>query len=83
MTPLDVEQFTQKLQELGLEYIRDGEAINIAVADQMHGILSKCSWLEFGRVPANGADQRVAACRLAGGKSKEFVTLLIGYSPNP
>jgi hypothetical protein len=74
MTPLDVEQFTQKLQELGLEYMRDGEAIDIAVADQLHGILSKCSWLEFGRVPANGTDQRVAACRLAGGKSKEFVT---------
>lgn len=74
MTPIDVEQFTQKLQDLGLEYMRDGEAIDFAVADQIHGILSKCSWLEFGRVPVSGTDQRVAACRLAGGKSKELVT---------
>jgi hypothetical protein len=74
MMPVDVEQFTKELQELGLEYMRDGEAIDFTVADQIHGIHSKCAWLEFGRVPADGTDQRVAACRLEGGKSNQFVT---------
>ena len=74
MAPVDVEQFTRKLQECGLECMRDGEAIDFTVADAKHGILSICPWLEFGRVPAAGTDQRVAACRLLGGKSKSLVT---------
>jgi hypothetical protein len=74
MTPVDVEQFTKKLQEFGLEYMRDGEAIDFTVADAIHGILSTCPWLEFGRVPLSGTDRRVAACRLAGGKSKTLAT---------
>jgi hypothetical protein len=52
----------------------DGEAIDFTVADAIHGILSTCPWLEFGRVPVGGTDRRVAACRLAGGKSKTLVT---------
>jgi hypothetical protein len=74
MTPIDVEQFIHRLQDLGLEYMRNGEAIDFTVADAIHGILSTCPWLEFGRVPVSGTDHGVAACRLAGGKSKEFVT---------
>jgi hypothetical protein len=74
MTPMDVERFIQQLQNLGMEYMRDGEAIDIAVADQLQGIHSKCAWLKFGRVPVAGTDQRAAACRLVGGKSKSFVT---------
>jgi hypothetical protein len=73
-TPVDVEQYTQRLQESGLEYMRDGDAIDFTVADAIHGILSTCSWLEFGRVPVAGTDERVAACRLVGGKSKELIT---------
>ncbi len=74
MAPLDVEQFIEELQNRGMEYLRDGEAIDIAVADQLHGIVTKCAWLQFGRVPVAGTDQRAAACRLVGGKSKSFVT---------
>lgn len=74
MTPQDVESFIKKLQKFGLEFLRDGEAIDIAVADQMHGLTSKCSWLEFGHVNMDGSGPRVAACRLTGSRVNQIVT---------
>jgi hypothetical protein len=76
MSPVDVESYIKKLCGLGLEFLRDGAAIDIAVADQIHGLNSACSWLQFGRVPTGDAGARVAACRLTGGKSKVLVTPL-------
>jgi hypothetical protein len=73
MMPADVERFIYTLQQCGFEYMRDGTAIDIAVADQIHGLLSTCSWLQFGRVPLSGTEHRVAACRLTGGSSKSLV----------
>lgn len=74
MTPQDVESFINKLQSAGLEFMRSGEAIDIAVADQMRGLTSKCSWLEFGHVNMNGNGSRVAACRFVGSHAMEVVT---------
>lgn len=74
MSPQDVESFVKKLQSNGLEFLRGGEAIDIAVADQMHGLTSKCNWLEFGHVNMGGNGPRVAACRLTGGQVMEVVT---------
>lgn len=74
MTTQDVEAFIKKLQSKGLEFLRGGEAIDIAVADQMRGLTSKCSWLEFGRVNLGDGGSRVAACRLAGSEVMEVVT---------
>jgi hypothetical protein len=74
MTPQDVESFVKKLQSNGLEFLRDSEAVDIAVADQMRGLTSKCSWLEFGYVNMGGTGSRVAACRLAGSQVMEVVT---------
>jgi len=74
MTPQDVESFIRKLQRAGLEFMRSGEAIDIAVADQMRGVTSKCSWLGFGHVNMNGNGPRVAACRLVGSHAMEVVT---------
>jgi hypothetical protein len=76
MSPVDVESFTKKLTGLGLEFLRDGTAVDIAVVDQIHGLISACTWLEFGRVPSGDMDDRVAACRLTGSKSKALVTPL-------
>lgn len=76
MTPSDVESFIKKLTGFGLEFLRDGAAIDIAVADQIHGLTSACSWLEFGRVSTGDTGARVAACRLTGSKSKTLVTPL-------
>jgi hypothetical protein len=58
----------------GLEFLRDGEAIDIAVADQMRGLTSRCTWLEFGRVDMSGEGQRVSAFRLKGSQLMEVVT---------
>lgn len=74
MTPQDVESFVKILQSKGLEFLRGGEAIDIAVADQMRGLTSKCSWLEFGHVNMGGSGSRVAACCLAGSQVMEVVT---------
>jgi hypothetical protein len=74
MVPQDVESFVKKLQVAGLEFIRDGEAIDIAVADQMRGLTSKCAWLEFERVDMSGNCQFVAACRLVGSQLMQVVT---------
>jgi hypothetical protein len=74
MSPQDVESFVKKLQSNGLVFLRDGEAIDIAVADQMHGLTSNCSWLEFGHVNMGGTGPRVAACRLVGSQVMEVVT---------
>jgi len=74
MSPQDVESFVKKLQNDGLEFLRGGEAIDIAVADQMHGLTSKCSWLEFGHVNMGGNGPRVAACRLSGSQLMEVAT---------
>lgn len=75
MTPTDVESFVKKLERSGLIYLSNGEAADIAVADQMHGLATTCHWLEFGHVNmANDPKQRVAACRLIGSKSTEVLT---------
>ena len=75
MTPADVESFVKKLERSGLVYLTGGEAIDIAVADQMRGLVTTCQWLEFGRVNMGGnPKQRVAACRFVGSKSMEVVT---------
>jgi hypothetical protein len=74
MSPQDVESFVKKLQGAGLEFLRDNEAIDIAVADQMRGFTSKCTWLEFGHVDTSGEGQRVAACRLVGSQVMQVVT---------
>ena len=74
MSPQDVESFVKKLQSAGLAFLRDGESIDIAVADQMRGLTTKCTWLEFGRVDMNGKGQRVAACRLVGSQHMQVIT---------
>jgi hypothetical protein len=74
MSPQDVEAFVKKLESNGLLFLRDSEAVDIAVADQIHGLASKCSWLEFGHVDIDGNGSRVAACRLTGSQSMQVVT---------
>jgi hypothetical protein len=74
MYPQDVESFVKKLQRCGLEFLRDGEAIDIAVADQMRGLTSGCGWLEFGRVTIGDDERRIAVCRLVGSEVTELVT---------
>jgi hypothetical protein len=74
MTPVDVEAFIKKLSHLGLEFLRDGAAVDVAVADQIRGITSSCAWLQFGRVPMGDIGGTVAACTFTGSKIKILFT---------
>lgn len=75
MTPNDVESFIKNLEKEGLEFLKAGEAIDITVADQMRGLTSKCSWVEFGRINLGPKrDQEVGACRLVGSQVMQVVT---------
>jgi hypothetical protein len=75
MSPQDVESFIKLLTRSGLTYLQDGQAVNVAVADQLHGLAAPCSWLEFGHVNLGGnPKQRVAACRLTGSRYLQVVT---------
>ena len=64
--PQDAESFVKQMQAAGLEYLRNGEAIDIAIADADRGPTAKCAWLEFGRATINRNGREVAICRLAG-----------------
>ena len=75
MSPPDVESFVQLLKRSGLTYLEHGQAIDLVVADQLHGLASPCSWAEFGHVNlGNDPKQRIAACRLAGSTDMQVVT---------
>ena len=58
MSPEDVDSFINLLQRADLIYLNNGRAIDIAVADQLHGLGAPCSWLEFGHVDMGGNPKR-------------------------
>lgn len=75
MVPGDVEAFISQLERNGLVYLREGEAIDIAVADQQQGFVAPCSWAEFGQTNLDGdPSQRVGACRLIGSRHSTLMT---------
>ncbi len=74
MVPQDVEAFVDRLETMGLKYLRNGKAVDIAVVDQVRGPTAKCEWLEFGRVNIVDSETEVSTCRLVGSKSSEVVT---------
>ena len=49
MTRDDVERFIARLDRHGFRFIVDGQAIDVAVADQVTGPTSRCEWFTFGR----------------------------------
>ena len=75
MTPDDVQHFINKLESHGLVYLGNGKAQDMVVADQIHGIASKCDWLEFGHIDWEGNPKhKVAACRLVGSQEPNIYT---------
>jgi hypothetical protein len=61
MTPRDVEIFTDLLISQGLVFLKDREAIDIAVVDQLQGPTTSCHWLEFMRTDYQG-DGEILVC---------------------
>jgi hypothetical protein len=72
MVPDDVKAFVDLLERNGLQYLRDGKAVDVVVVDQMHGPAVSCDWLEYGKVSLSGSD--VSAARLKGSSSTQLFT---------
>ena len=79
MAPNDVKSFIERLESKGLRYMVDGVAADIAVVDQLQGLLVECNWLETGHVEPDGVHQPIAACRMIGCLS-QVIALPIGWS---
>ncbi|MAM70413.1 MAG: hypothetical protein CMP91_04615 [Gammaproteobacteria bacterium] len=75
LSPEEAKQFAEKLESLKLEHWGKEGAQDFVMVDQMHGIPTRCTWLEFGHVDLNhDPEKKVAACRLAGTKDDSIVT---------
>jgi len=75
MAPDDTRQFVESLGRCGIEYLQNGHAADLVVADQQRGFAAPCDWAEFGRVDWEGDPRRqVAACRARDSKSDRVVT---------
>ncbi|WP_235864841.1 hypothetical protein [Pseudothauera lacus] len=67
LSPAETQRFTDALQDAGLCFIGDnGEAVDLAVADQQHGPTTACAWLGFGRCDIDGGGHWVSTCWLRG-----------------
>ncbi|HTK27153.1 MAG TPA: hypothetical protein VL327_11390 [Pyrinomonadaceae bacterium] len=72
MVPEDVKSFIEQLENKGIKFLENGEAVEIAVVDQLNGITTNCDWLEYGNILLD-EKYKVAACRFVG---SEVMTLL-------
>ncbi len=71
----DAKKFTDKLESLKLVHQGQDGAKDFVLVDQMHGLASRCTWLECGHVSLNNDPEKtVAACRLAGTTDDSIVT---------
>jgi len=75
MMPADAQAFVGVLERGGLVHLHEGDAIDLAIVDQLRGVTSRCDWLQFGHVGLGGElKQRVAACRLAASATTDLIT---------
>jgi len=75
MTPDDVGDYISHLENFGLIFQQDEQAVDIVVADQQQGLTISCDWAEFGHLNLdNDPDQRIAACRMVGSTLMKIIT---------
>lgn len=72
MVPDDVKTFIDQLEQVGLQYVQEGKAIDVVVVDQMRGPAAPCEWLEFGNIGIAGG--KVSAARFKGSNSTQLFT---------
>lgn len=74
MHPADVEKFVGQLEAKGLQYLEDGQAIDLVVADQQSGFGAPCDWAMCGKISLDGdPSKRIAACMLNGSSLKQVI----------
>jgi hypothetical protein len=71
MSPEAVQSFVANLGAAGLHFLRDGEAVDLAVVDQRQGPTTMVSWLEAGTLPHG--DGSITIARRVGDESGQFV----------
>ena len=64
MSPQDVQGFVYQLQERGLTFLKNNQAVDIAVVDQQRGVTTECAWLTFTHLNINAVGDKVAVCWL-------------------
>jgi len=62
-----------------MTFLSQGQAVDIALADQQRGLTSPCDWLEFAHL-SMGTDGQVAGCWLFEGPRFGYGTHLPGKS---
>ena len=63
MGPLDVESFVTGLEAKGLEFLREGKGIDIAVFDEFFGPATSCDWAELAFVSwSNDREITISFC---------------------
>jgi hypothetical protein len=74
MAPLDAEEYVQHLINNGFEYLSEGMAVDLVVADQLRGLATECDWCEFGQTSGGGNNlDRIAGCRAVGSRVTTLV----------
>ena len=78
----DVEEFIEKLINLGFSYITNDKHNEIAVVDQYAGLFSPCSWLETSITTFPRPEIKVSTCWLKGSADREVgIRLSKDYDP--
>lgn len=72
MHPQAVQEFVERLEDFGFEYLVDGEAHDLVVVDQLTGPTTTCRWIEVGRVESG--DSEVRAARRTGDQDRTLIT---------
>ena len=68
MTPADAKGFVALLGRRGLEFLRDGRALDLCVVDQLKGPTVPCAWLDCGTGVVDG--HTLAACQVKGSQGR-------------
>ncbi|QYU69108.1 hypothetical protein J4558_02890 [Leptolyngbya sp. 15MV] len=75
MHPSDVRDFIVRLEQFGLRFLVDSNAIDMVVIDQQKGLAARCDWVECGQINWGGdPSKRVAGARLIDSKVGQIVT---------
>jgi hypothetical protein len=62
MSPNDADAFVKRIVGGGLTFLRDGQAVDIAIVDQIRGPIMPVDWLEFAYMNLAGTENKVAIC---------------------
>lgn len=74
MVPDDVKRYIGTLAEYDIQYLVNGKAEDLIVADQQRGFAAPCDWAEFGRIPLDLNNTKIiAACRKTGSTVNQVV----------